>query len=63
MLKRVADDNDNSNRPSRTVGTALLCLAVLITVAIATAVYWSNPLGAAHKAKWHPREQSFFYQL
>ena len=61
MLKRLANDNDN--RPSRMVGTALLCLAVLIMVAIVTAVYWSDPLGAAHKAKSHPREQSSFYQL
>jgi hypothetical protein len=63
MLNRVANDNDNSNRPSRMVGAALLSLAVLIMVAIAAAVYWSNPLGATDKAKWHPCEQSSFYQL
>jgi hypothetical protein len=55
--------NDNTNRPSRRVGAALLCLALLIMLAIATAVYWSNPLGSAHKANWHLREQSSFYQL
>jgi hypothetical protein len=62
MLKRAVD-NDNKNRPSRMVGTALLSLAVLIMLAIAAAVYSSNPLGATHKGDWHLREQSSFYQL